>query len=122
MIFLILVPLAIIPLVTMPLVAMADEDRPQIVVPRKSMEQVYVKCAGCHRMDGSGGGGYGGVAASFRETQLSHDEMVMVITDGRPHKGMPSWKGMLDPREIEGIATYIEENFKGKTTAANMQK
>jgi mono/diheme cytochrome c family protein len=69
-------------------------------------------------MDGSGGGTYGGVAASFVKTQLNHDELVQVIADGRLKKGMPAWKGVLNPTEIDAMATYIEHKFKSKGAPA----
>ncbi len=78
------------------------------------MKHVYVVCAGCHKADGSGGPGYGGYAADFRKTKLTHDELVAVITNGRRNKGMPPFKGVLDEREIDAMATYIETEFKGK--------
>jgi cytochrome c553 len=97
-----------------PMVALSQEERPVIKAPRKSMKDVYVLCAGCHKADGSGGPGYGGYAASFRKTMLDHDEIVVVITNGRRERGMPPFEAVLSDRVIDAMATYIETEFKGK--------
>ena len=78
------------------------------------MNKVYVLCATCHKPDGSGGPSYGGYAANFRETTLDHDEIVAVITNGRRDRGMPPFEAVLSDREIDAMATYIEEEFKGQ--------
>jgi mono/diheme cytochrome c family protein len=91
-----------------------EEEQPVIEAPRRSMEVVYVMCAGCHKKDGSGGPGYGGYAASFRETTLDHEQLVAVITDGTRERGMPPFEGVLSDRVIDAMATYIETEFKGK--------
>ncbi len=46
-------------------------------------------CMGCHKWDGSGGGGYGGDALSLRQTQLSREQIIMTVECGRPGTGMP---------------------------------
>jgi Cytochrome c len=46
-------------------------------------------CMGCHKWDGSGGGGYGGDALSLRRTQLNRDQIIMTVECGRPGTGMP---------------------------------
>jgi mono/diheme cytochrome c family protein len=52
---------------------------------------VYKKanCVGCHKWHGGGGGGYGGLAHSLRETQLDGEALAMVIRCGRPGTRMP---------------------------------
>ena len=82
--------------------------------PLKNVKEVFIKCQGCHKADGSGGPGYGGYAADFRITTLNHEELVGVITNGRRNKGMPPFKDVLDNREIDELASYIETEFKGK--------
>jgi mono/diheme cytochrome c family protein len=46
-------------------------------------------CMGCHKWDGSGGGGYGGDALSLRRTQLGREQIMMTVACGRPEAGMP---------------------------------
>lgn len=101
--------------VFLPFVSQAQETRRKIVVPRRNVKLDFVRCAACHKLDGTGGISYnGGKAANFHVTTLSHDEIVAVITHGRPEKGMPPHKSILGKRVIEALATYIETEFKGK--------
>jgi hypothetical protein len=104
---------------------------------------VYEKanCVGCHKWHGGGGGGYGGVALSLRETVLERAELVEVIRCGRPATRMPyhdrnayrtveCYGGMtkadlgadfppkaatfLRPEEIEAVADYVIAHVQGK--------
>lgn len=70
-------------------------------------------CARCHKSDGRGGPAYGGFAKDLRETELDHESMVYIIEEGIRDRGMPEFKSTLTKREIEGLATYIEERIKG---------
>lgn len=95
--------------------ALADEeDRPVIVVPRASGRDLFQNCVLCHKYDGRGGPSEGGYAADLRITKLSRDEVVAVITNGRPAKGMPPFAGMLDEYKINTLATFIKEELKTK--------
>jgi mono/diheme cytochrome c family protein len=94
--------------------ALADEDRPVIVVPRASGRDLFQNCVLCHKYDGRGGPSEGGYAADLRVTQLTRDEVVAVITNGRPAKGMPPFNGLLDPDKINALATFIKEELKAK--------
>ena len=75
-------------------------------------KRVYKSCVPCHKQDGSGGPSYGGYAANLRDTQLNHEELVAVITDGRRKKGMPTFKPILSEREIDSVANFIQTQFK----------
>lgn len=106
-------------------------------------KQVYesANCMGCHKWHGQGGGGYGGVALSLRETFLERDQLIEVIRCGRPETRMPyhgrfAWKkaapcwdetfetmgDSVPPRpakllrdyQIEAVADYIMENLQGR--------
>jgi mono/diheme cytochrome c family protein len=97
-------------------------------------------CAGCHKWHGGGGGGYGGDALSLRKTELTKEQIVEVVTCGRPGTGMPyhvrgaydtvkcydslradmgtsmppEAAAFLRPAEIDAVATYAAERLKGK--------
>lgn len=99
-------------------------------------------CMGCHKWDGSGGGGYGGDALSLRHTQLNRDQIIMTVECGRPGTGMPyHLRGAYDdpdkpcygmdrqqmgaqmPPEpanylrvddIKAVVSYVLDNIKGK--------
>ena len=57
-------------------------------------------CMGCHKWHGDGGGGYGGVALSLRETGLDREQLISIIACGRPGTNMPFFdkKGYVDDR------------------------
>jgi len=94
--------------------ALAEEERPVIVVPRVSGQVLFQTCVTCHRYDGRGGATEGGFAANLQETKLTYEEVVSVITNGRLEKGMPSFQGFLDEYKINSLATYIKEELKAK--------
>jgi len=105
-------------------------------------KKVYERanCVGCHKWSGVGGGGYGGAALSLRQTQLSHSDIVEIVTCGRPGTGMPHFtadpykggacyglqpddvKDMMPPDanvvlhtdEINEVASYVVTNIKGR--------
>jgi len=95
-------------------VAVADEDRPVIVVPRASGRDLFQNCVLCHKYDGRGGPSEGGYAADLRATKLTREEVVAVITNGRPAKGMPPFKGILDEDKINTLATFVKKELKAK--------
>ena len=47
------------------------------------------QCQFCHKWDGGGDQGYGGIALSLRKTQLTPEQLAEVIRCGRPTTGMP---------------------------------
>ena len=108
-------------------------------------------CASCHKWDGSGGGGYGGAAASLRASHLDEAQMVNIVSCGIPGSGMPYHlsdaytkdhpcygstdphsfgsnaplqpKAFLHPSEIRQIVTYVQTTIRGRgeTTFAECQ-
>ena len=107
-----------------------------------SGKQVYERanCVGCHKWSGVGGGGYGGAALSLRASHLTHDEIMQVVTCGRPGTGMPHFTAdpyrdrgcyglsgedvkdmmppnanlLLRPQEIDEVASYVVSTIEGK--------
>lgn len=67
------------------------------------------KCSLCHGNDGklamSG-------AKDLSVTQLNHQSIVAIITDGK--NTMASYKTVLSTEQIEAVANYIESDLKGK--------
>ena len=47
------------------------------------------QCQFCHKWDGGGDQGYGGIALTLRGTQLTPEQLAEVIKCGRPTTGMP---------------------------------
>ncbi len=99
------------------------------------------QCQFCHKWDGSGDQGYGGNALSLRSTQLTREQMAMVVKCGRPGTGMPYHDqyaytdkrcyGMdremagenmpiaginqtLNPSEIQSVVNYVFAEYVGR--------
>ncbi len=66
------------------------------------------RCAACHGRDGGGGTGPA-LGDGEVEANLTLDEQISVITNGR--NGMPSWEGELSEDEIEAVAVYEREEL-----------
>jgi len=91
-------------------------DRPEIIIPRGGGRAAFEKfgCITCHMGDGRGGQNEGGYGADLRVTKLSEQEVVYTITNGRAGKGMPAFKGIIDPETIEVLAKYVKEDLRLK--------
>jgi hypothetical protein len=121
--------------------AQPTEDR-QITF-GKEIFKSKATCQYCHRWDGNGDQGYGGLALSLRKTQLTHDQLIETIRCGRPGTGMPYHDqfaytdkrcygvtkadlgdqmppqavNFLAPREVEAVVAFIEAHIKGRGPA-----
>jgi mono/diheme cytochrome c family protein len=98
-------------------------------------------CMGCHKWHGNGGGGYGGDALSLRATELTREQIIEVVSCGRPGTGMPAFvrdayagyecyggmtkkdledstlaapKTYLRPADVASVADYVIASIKGK--------
>ena len=91
-------------------------DRPEIIVPRGGGRAAFEKfgCITCHMGDGRGGQNEGGYGADLRVTKLSEAEVAHTITEGRAGKGMPSFKGIIDPDTIQTLAKFVKEDLRLK--------
>ena len=52
-----------------------------------------------------------GIARAIYQN-LSEQEIVMTITNGRAGKGMPSFKGLIDQETMEMLAKYIKDDLR----------
>ena len=97
---------------------------PAQTAPRDSMlvsDQAYqgwkwfhVYCYRCHGVDAFGGQ----LAPDLRRSlgpdgSVTHDGFIRTATDGRPTKGMPSWKAVLDSTQIEDLYAYVKLRSDG---------
>ncbi|MBK5187502.1 MAG: cytochrome c [Gemmatimonadaceae bacterium] len=67
-----------------------------------------VYCYRCHGVDAMGGG----IAPNLRhsvssEGIVTHDVFITTVTDGRLDKGMPTWKALLSPEQMEDLWLYV---------------
>ena len=97
-----------------PALAADEKKKKRTGPPPKVYTSMPNQCARCHKEDGRGGPAYGGFAADLRATELDHDGLVFIITEGIRQRGMPEFKSTMTKREIDGIATYIVEKVQGK--------
>lgn len=66
---------------------------------------VEASCAGCHGIDGRGSRGPSLVSGSGGE--LTIDELVARIRNGRRLAGMPKFEGVLTEQQIQAVAEYV---------------
>lgn len=67
-----------------------------------------VYCYRCHGVDAMGGG----IAPNLRhsvskEGSVTHDVFITTVTYGRTALGMPTWKALLSPEQIEDLWLYV---------------
>jgi len=67
-----------------------------------------VYCYRCHGVDAMGGG----IAPNLRhsvssEGSVTHDVFITTVTNGRLEKGMPTWKALLSPEQMEDLWLYV---------------
>ena len=121
--------------------ASAQEDR-TITFGREIFKE-KANCQFCHRWDGNGDQGYGGIAFSLRATELDRDQLIEIVRCGRPNTGMPyhdafaytdkrcydstkadmgeamphQGTAFLQRREVEAVVDFVLAEFKGKGPA-----
>ena len=106
--------LLLVSCVILPGVATSQGSESDAAADLRKGKKLYVRCVPCHKQDGTGGPSYGGYAANLRDTELDHEEIVAVITNGRRNKGMPTFKPILSKGEIETVARFIQTQFKAE--------
>jgi mono/diheme cytochrome c family protein len=48
------------------------------------------------------------------EGSVTHDVFLQRVTDGVADKGMPAWKGVLSPEQMEAIWAYVRARSGGR--------
>jgi mono/diheme cytochrome c family protein len=74
-----------------------------------------VYCYRCHGVDAMGGG----IAPNLRhsvgpEGSVNHEVFIQTVTNGRLDKGMPTWKALLSPEQMEDLWQYINARASGR--------
>lgn len=90
----------------------AQKDEARIA---KGKETFVKLCAACHVADGGGLVGPN-LTDAFWIHGGSMADVVQVITEGVPEKGMISWKTQLSPEEIVDVSAYVK-SLVGTTPA-----
>jgi cytochrome c oxidase cbb3-type subunit III len=82
------------------------EPSKEQVILAKGQQTFATLCAPCHRADAGGL-----VGPNLTDDYWIHGgtfvDSLKIIINGVPEKGMLSWKAMLKPSEIHGVASYI---------------
>jgi len=78
----------------------------------------HVYCYRCHGVDALGGS----IAPDLRRSVgpdggVNHECFTKTVTNGRPAKGMPTWKALLSPDQIENIWNYLQARSAGRLAA-----
>lgn len=84
------------------LVALA-QDREAIHEGKETFEKM---CASCHRADGGGMIGPNLADSTWLHVASAHD-IVRVVSEGVPAKGMPAWQSVLEPKQVNEVAAYV---------------
>jgi mono/diheme cytochrome c family protein len=78
----------------------------------------HVYCYRCHGTDAMGST----LAPNLRhsvssEGSVTHAVFVTTVKEGRPEKGMPTWKALLDDEQIENLYAYVRARSAGTLAA-----
>lgn len=80
-------------------------------------KEIFVKnCATCHANDGGGGAGPN-LVDDYWIHGGSLKDIFVSVSDGYSTKGMPAWKSILKPAQVEELTSYIK-SLKGSKPAA----
>jgi cytochrome c oxidase cbb3-type subunit 3 len=72
-------------------------------------------CAACHGLDGSGTQRAPNIVSGTQRERLSSADILRIVSDGIPNKGMPSFRSLGETR-LNAVVEYIRD-LRGKNTA-----
>jgi mono/diheme cytochrome c family protein len=72
----------------------------------------HVYCFRCHGVDALGSQ----LAPNLRQSiqNLSHEDFIKTVREGRPKSAMQSWQQLLDDTQIEDIYQYVLARSEGQ--------
>lgn len=70
-------------------------------------------CIACHGMHGEGNNIGPNLTDNYWINGCSQEELINVITEGRPQKGMTPYKTMMSEQQIKSVATFILNSLVG---------
>jgi cytochrome c len=104
--------------VAVPTLAIRDTGTDSLLVNDKEYQGwkwFHVYCFRCHGVDAMGGTFAPNLRHSLGpEGSVTHDIFLQTVTNGRPAKGMPTWKALLDSSQIEELYAYILARSQGR--------
>lgn len=74
-------------------------------------------CLACHGLNGEGNNIGPNLTDNYWINGCSLDEVINVIAEGRPTKGMTPYKTMMTPAQIESLSIYILKSLVGSNVA-----
>jgi cytochrome c oxidase cbb3-type subunit 3 len=78
-------------------------------------------CIACHGTKGEGNNIGPNLTDTYWLNGCSNENVVQIITEGKPEKGMTPFKTMMTQEQIKNLATYILEGLAG-TNPENAKK
>ena len=83
----------------------------------------HVYCFRCHGVDAVGTTLAPSLVNSLGpQGSVTHDVFLQTVKEGRPEKGMQSWKTLLDDHQIEQLYTYVKARSDGRLAPGRPHK
>ena len=70
-------------------------------------------CLACHGMNGEGNAIGPNLTDNFWLNGCSDEDIIKIITEGKPEKGMTPYSAMMSKAQIKDLATYIKKSLIG---------
>lgn len=70
-------------------------------------------CVACHGMNGEGNAIGPNLTDNFWLNGCSEEDIIKIIAEGKPEKGMTPYKSMLSETQIKEITAYIQKSLLG---------
>lgn len=70
-------------------------------------------CIACHGMKGEGNAVGPNLTDNMWLNGCSEEDIIHIITEGKPEKGMTPYKAMMSPEQISTLSQYIEKVMVG---------
>ncbi|HXT47956.1 MAG TPA: cytochrome c [Gemmatimonadaceae bacterium] len=102
-----------------------NSDDHLLVTPQvyEGWKMFAVYCYRCHGVDAMGGAFAPNLRKSvISEGSVTHDVFVTTVTYGRTALGMPTWRGLLSPEQIEDLWLYVNARSSGKLAPGRPHK